>query len=118
MKLDTSPKATRRNKSILESMSQPDWVIKDWQIHFLLTEKQLHQVKKLSGQVNWYEDPVVIDTCYDRVRTCFKSIHDYYSSFGCLPQTGDRLFDEDSGLLVQDRSIDADLRVITFTLSP
>lgn len=117
MKTSTHTRATTSVKTIMESITQQDWSIKGWKIYFLLAEKQLHQVKKLSGIENWYEDPIVIDTCYDRLCTCFRSIRKYYDTFGILPQVGDRLFDEDSGLIIQDRSIDGDLMTITFTLS-
>ncbi|MFD2938314.1 hypothetical protein [Spirosoma flavum] len=103
--------------TIFEAISQRDWVIKGWTIHFLFSEKKLHQVKKLSTLEIWYKDPVVIHSCIDRLQTCFKSIHRFYQAFGVLPQVGDRLFDEDSGMIIQDRSIDGDLMVISFTLS-
>ncbi|WP_020606015.1 hypothetical protein [Spirosoma spitsbergense] len=117
MKLDNSLNVPVRTPSIMETIAQPDWSIEKWQIHFLLSEKYLHQVKKLSKITRWYDDPVIVDTCHDRLRTCFQSIRDFHDTFGILPQVGDRLYDEDSGLLVQDRSIDGGLRVITFTLS-
>jgi len=106
-----------REDTIMEAISHPSWIIKGWTIHFLLSEKQLHQVKKISILDNWYEDPIVVSTCLDRLRTCYNSIQKYYDTFGLLPVVGDRLFDEDSGLIVQDRSIDGDLMVISFTLS-
>lgn len=101
----------------MESITQQNWLIKGWAIHFLFSEKQLHQVKKLSRIDNWYEDPIVKDTCMDRLCTCYNSINKFYNTFGVLPQVGDRLFDEDSGMIVQERSIDGDLMVISFTLS-
>ncbi|MFD2938349.1 hypothetical protein [Spirosoma flavum] len=101
----------------MEAISKPDWKIKGWTIHFLLSEKQLHRVKKLSTLDNWYEDPIVVDTCHDRLQTCYNSIQQYYDTFGLLPVVGDRLFDEDSGLIIQDRSIDGDLKIISFTMS-
>jgi hypothetical protein len=104
-------------KSIMEAITEHGWAIKGWKIHFLFSEKQLHQVKKLSVIDRWYEDPIVIDTCHDRLRTCFKSIRKFHATFGMLPQVGDRLFDEDSGLIVQERSIDGDLMIISFMLS-
>ncbi len=106
-----------KTKTIMESINQEDWLIKGWEIHFLLSEKKLHQVKKISTIDNWYEDPIVIDTIIDRLRTCFKGIKKFYTTFGVLPQVGDRLFDEDSGMVIHERSIDADLMVISFTLS-
>jgi hypothetical protein len=117
MKFDIPLDVPLRTPSIMETISQPDWSVREWQIHFLLSEKYLHQVKKLSKMACWYDDPVIIDTSYDRMRACFQSIQDFHDTFGILPQVGDRLYDEDTGLLVQDRSIDGGLRVITFTLS-
>jgi hypothetical protein len=104
-------------KTVMESITKQSWIIKDWRIHFLLSERKLHQAKKLSLLDEWYNDPILIDTCVDRLSTCFKSIKKFHNTFGVLPQVGDRLFDEDSGLIVQERSIDGDLMVITFTLS-
>ncbi|MFD2938282.1 hypothetical protein [Spirosoma flavum] len=103
--------------TIFESISQRDWVIKGWVIHFLFSEKKLQQVKKLSKLDKWYEDPLVIHSCIDRLQSCFNSIQKFHTAFGVLPQVGDRLYDEDSGMIVQDRSIDGDLMVISFTLS-
>ncbi|SFF29615.1 hypothetical protein [Spirosoma endophyticum] len=53
----------------------------------------------------------------DRLTICFTSLQTYYHSFGMLPQVGDRLFKEDTGMLIRDRSIDGGLRTLTFTLS-
>jgi len=117
MKTKSIVEATIKTKSIIESISEPDWSIKGWKIHFLFSERQLHQAKKLSVIDKWYEDPIVIATCHDRLRTCFNSIREFHNTFGSLPQIGDRLFDEDSGLLVQERSIDGDLMIISYMLS-
>ena len=107
---------TADTRTIVESIKHKDWSIKGWEIHFLFCEKQLHQFKKLSRVDNWYEDPIVIDTCYDRLHTCYRSIQKFYDTFGVLPQVGDRLFDEDSGMIIHERSIDANAMVIGFTL--
>jgi len=111
-------------KSIVETIKHQDWaikgqnwVIKGWEIQFLFSEKQLQEVRKLARVDNWYEDPIVADTCMVRLATCFNSIQKFYNTFGILPQVGDRLFDEDSGMIIQDRSIDGDVMAITFTLS-
>ncbi|UFH54182.1 hypothetical protein [Spirosoma sp. KNUC1025] len=104
-------------KVIVDTIEQDDWVIRGWTVKFLLSDKLLHQVKLISRAEHWYEDPVVADTWIVRVRICFNSIQQYYNTFGLLPQIGDRLFNEDSGLAIQDRSIDGGLKHITFTLT-
>lgn len=104
-------------KSIVDSFDHPDWKIQGWQIKFLLSERLLHEIKKISRVSNWYEDPVIADTWTAKLSTCFNSIHNYYNVFGVLPQVGDRLFNEESGLMVQERSIDGNVMTITFTLA-
>ena len=104
-------------KSIVEAIEDQDWVVNEWKVKFLLSERYLHQVKKLSRVDNWYEDPIVTSTVMDRLNVCFTSLQTYYKTFGTLPQIGDRLFNEDSGLIIQSRSIDGDLKTLTFTLS-
>ena len=104
-------------KSVVDTIDYKDWFVKEWKIKFLLSERQLSEIKKLSRVDNWYEDPVVADTYFDRLCVCFDSIQKFYESFGTLPQIGDRLFDEDTGMKVQERSIDGNMMTITFTLS-
>lgn len=108
---------TQKMKSIVDALDHPDWEIEGWQIKFLLSERLLHDVKKLARVSNWYEDPIIADTWTRRLFVCFVSIQSYYKNFKTLPQTGDRLFDEDSGLIIQERSIDGNVMTITFTLS-
>ena len=103
--------------TILEAVEHPTWSIKGWKIKFLLSERMLHQVKKLSRVNNWYEDPDVVAIWRDRLSVCYNSIYNFYDDFGIPPQIGDRLFDEDSGVIIQDRSIDGRLKTITFTLN-
>jgi hypothetical protein len=104
-------------KAIVDSIEHPHWVIQGWQIKFLLSDKLLHQAKLLSRVDNWYEDPVIADTWQQKVSVCFNSIFQFYDAFGQFPQVGDRLFNEESGMIVQDRSIDGNLKQMTFTLS-
>ena len=104
-------------KAIVETIELQDWTIKEWKIKFLLSEKLLREVRMLSRVSNWYEDPVVVDTWIEKLCTCFNSIQTFHKSFGTLPEIGDRLFDEELGMVIQDRSIDGDLMTITFTLS-
>ncbi|MFD2933756.1 hypothetical protein [Spirosoma flavum] len=111
-------------KSIVETIKYQDWAIKgqdwsisEWQIQFLFSDQQLQEVKKLSRVDNWYEDPIVADTYIDRLSTCFNSIKKFHTTFGSLPQIGDRLFDDDLGMIIQNRAIDGDVMTITFTLS-
>lgn len=104
-------------RSVVDTIEHQDWSIKGWKIKFVFSERQLHEVKKLSRVSNWYEDPVVAETWTVRLGICFSSIQNFYDTFGVLPQVGDRLFDEDLGMIIQDRSIDGYLRTITFTLS-
>ena len=103
-------------KSIVDSLDHPDWRIEGWQIKFLLSERLLSEIKKISRVSNWYEDPVIADTWIERLWICFNSIQNFYTVFKVLPQVGDRLFNEESGLIVQERSIDGNVMVITFTL--
>lgn len=104
-------------KAIIDIIDHPDWVVRGWRIKFLLSDKVIHQVRVLSRVDHWYEDPVVADTWMNKMLVCFNSIQQFYNTFGLLPQVNDRLFDEDTGLIVQDRSIDGGMKTITFTLS-
>ena len=98
-------------------MEHPEWTIQGWTIKFLLSEKLLHQIEKISRADNWYEDPIVVDTWMEKMHICFNSIQQFYSAFGVIPQGVDRLFDEDTGMIIQGRSIDEKLKTITFTLT-
>ena len=104
-------------KAIVETIEHHDWLIKEWKIKFLLSESQLREVRMLSRVSNWYEDPVIADTWNEKLSTCFKSIQTFYKTFGVLPQIGDRLFDSDLGMMIENRSIDGDMMTITFTVS-
>ena len=102
---------------VIDSLHDAEWTVNDFKILFLLSERILTEIRKLSQAANWYEDPVVSATYIDRVNTCFISIRQYYKAFGVLPQVGDRLYNEDTGMIVQERAIDGGLMTITFTLS-
>ncbi|MCK8494560.1 MULTISPECIES: hypothetical protein [Spirosoma] len=104
-------------RAIVDTFEHDEWVIQEWKVRFLLSEKQLHFIKKHSTVFNWYEDQLIADTWEEKLKICFNSIHKFYRTFGVLPQVGDRLFDEDTGLLILDRSIDGGLMTVTFTLS-
>lgn len=82
----------------------------------MLSEKLLTHARKQSTLPDWYEDPLIGATWDSVISICFRSIEKYYSSFRSLPVVGDRLFDDDTGWLIQERSIDGDLMTITFTL--
>ncbi|GAB3044988.1 hypothetical protein [Spirosoma pulveris] len=103
--------------TIIEAIDHPDWMLEEWRVKFLLSERMLHEVKKLAGIENWYEDPVITDIWRTRLGICYTSIFSFYTTFGILPQIGDRLFDEDTGLIIQNRSIDGQFKTITFTLN-
>ena len=109
--------ANQPAQSIIQSLHYSRWTINDFKIVFLLSERILHEIKKISRLPNWYEDPVAADTYIDRLNLCFTSVEKYYKAFGILPQVGDRLYNEDTGMIVQDRAIDGGLMTITFTLS-
>jgi hypothetical protein len=102
---------------LIDSIHTSDWVINGWSIVFLLSERQLNEIKKRSKIDNWYEDPVIKDTYIERLCICFNSIKKVYTTLGVLAQVGDRLFDEASGMIIQERSFDGNLMTITYTLS-
>lgn len=108
---------TKPTQSVIERIYYVEWLIQDWKIGFLLSDRLLAEISKLSRVDNWYEDPIIVDTYIDRINICFNSIQQYYTTFGILPQVGDRLYDEETGMIIQDRSIDGGLMTITFTLS-
>ncbi|RZK39064.1 MAG: hypothetical protein EOO61_07495 [Hymenobacter sp.] len=103
-------------QSIVESIHYDEWVVCNFKIVFLFSERILTLIKKASLATNWYEDPVVASTYIEQVNTCFISIRQFYNAFGVLPQIGDRLYDEDTGLAIVGRSIDGDLMTVTFVL--
>ncbi|MBD2753929.1 hypothetical protein [Spirosoma validum] len=111
------PTTTKPTQPLIECLHLTQWIINDFKIQFLLSERILTEIRKISCVSNWYEDPVASATYIDRVNVCFISIRQYYLDFGSLPQIGDRLYNEDTGMIVQDRSIDGGLMTITFTLS-
>lgn len=104
-------------KSVVDSIHLTHWTIGEFKLVFLFSERILTEIKKLSCLPNWYEDPITAATYIDRLNTCFISIDKYYKVFGTLPQLGYRLYDEDTGMLIQECSIDGELMTITFTLS-
>ncbi|GAB4022062.1 hypothetical protein [Spirosoma koreense] len=104
-------------KSIIDTLDHPDWKIDGWQIKFMLSERLLHTIKKRSEIDNWYEDPAVTAVWMKKLRICFTSMQIFHQYFNVLPHVGDRLFDEDSGMIVQERSIDGNVMTITFTVS-
>lgn len=104
-------------QSVIESVHYSEWVIKDWKVIFLFSDRLLGEIRKLSKVNNWYEDPIIVNIYLDRVNICFNSIQKYYTTFGMLPHVGDRLYNGDTGMIVQDRSIDGGLMTLTFTLS-
>ena len=89
-------------QSIIETLHYDEWTIKDFKILFLFSERVLTAIKNASQVINWYKDPVVASFYIDQVNTCFTSIRQFYKAFGVLPQVGDRLYDQDAGLLVTD----------------
>ena len=109
--------ALKPQPTIVDPIEHPEWIIQGWKIKFILSEKQLGQVRQQSKLPDWYEDPVVRDTWIERISICLHSIVEFQKTFGVLPQVGDRLFDEATGTLIQERSIDGYLKTITFTLS-
>ncbi|QJD78436.1 hypothetical protein [Spirosoma rhododendri] len=103
-------------QSVVDVFGSDDWYINEWKIQFLLSERHLYEIRKIASTVNWYEDQIVAATCTSRLAICFESIYKYHKTFGTLPIIGDRLFDEDSGMKVHDRSIDGASMTITFVL--
>lgn len=103
-------------QSVVDIFKHEDWCIGDWQIQFLLSERHLHEIRKLSSVSNWYEDQAIATDCMNKLAVCFSSIRKFNATFGGLPIVGDRLFDEDTGMKIQDRSIDGTQMTITFIL--
>ncbi|RYF74291.1 MAG: hypothetical protein EOO39_08910 [Cytophagaceae bacterium] len=103
-------------RSLVEPFECPEWVLEDWTIKFLLSEKLLTHARKQANLPNWYEDPLVVATWEAIIRLCFTSVEKYHRSFHILPVVGDRLFNEDTGWCIQDRSIDGTVMTITFTM--
>ena len=102
--------------TIVEPFEYTEWIIEDWTIKFMLSDKLLTHARKQPSLSNWYEDPLIVATWKRIISTCFHSLHQYHKSFHILPTVGDRLFNEDTGWRIQDRSIDGDLMTITFTM--
>ena len=103
--------------SLIESLHYTKWTINGFKIVFLLSERILTEIKKMSSQPKWYEDAGIANTYIDRLNLCFTSVKNYHTAFGILPQIGDRLYNEDTGMIIKERSIDGSLMTITFTLS-
>lgn len=101
---------------IIEPFESDDWIIQDWNLKFLLSERLLTHARKQSGTANWHEDPLIAATWSGVISKCFRSVQTYHKAFAVLPMVGDRLFNEDTGWQIIDRSIDADMMTITFTL--
>lgn len=106
----------KSTKAIVDGIDHPDWTIQEWGIKFVLSDELLHQVRKLSSVEPWYTDPVVVDTWLLKLSVCFTSIRLFYNTFGLLPQVGDRLSDDDTGLSIRGRSVDGRRKYLTFTL--
>ena len=101
---------------IIDPFESADWQIEDWHIKFLLSERLLTHARKQSARSNWYEDTQIATTWNELILTCFHSVQRYHRTFHTLPVVGDRLFNEDTGWRIQDRSIDGDLMSVTFTM--
>lgn len=108
---------TKYQVCVVDTHHDPKWVIDQWRIQFLFSERLLTTIKTRSSKPNWYEDADVALEYMAQLCICFKSIHSFHTSFGVLPVIGDRLFDEDTGLKIIDRCIDGELRTVTFVLS-
>ncbi|GAB4017056.1 hypothetical protein GCM10028773_11980 [Spirosoma koreense] len=102
--------------SIIEPFTAEEWIIEEWTIKFMLSERLLTLARKQAKGSNWYEDPLIAASWGETISRCFRSVQTYHKAFHTVPMVGDRLFNEDTGLRVQDRSIDGDLMTITFTL--
>lgn len=108
---------TEYQSSVVDTHRSNRWVIEKWHINFLFSERMLVTIKHRSKVPNWYEDMDVATEYMSQLEVCFNSINAFHKSFGSLPVIGDRLFNEDTGLLIKDRSIDGGLRTVTFVLS-
>ena len=104
-------------QTLVDAIEHEQWTVNDWRVQFILSEKQLHLIKKLSLVEDWYENQLVMDDWMGKLTECFYNIEKFYGSFGYLPQYGDRLFDEDLGLIIQERTINGTSKTITFILS-
>ncbi len=103
--------------TLIDAIEAEIWVVNKWRIKFILSEKQLHLIRKSSGATDWYENESIKSIWMDKLTDCFQTILEFHQTFGQLPQSGDRLTDEDLGLLIQERSIDGKLKTITYILS-
>ncbi|AKD54368.1 hypothetical protein [Spirosoma radiotolerans] len=104
-------------RTLIDAIEHEKWTVNDWRVQFILSEKQLHLIKKLSPIEDWYENQSVIDDWMVKLDVCFFNLEKFYDAFGYLPQYGDRLSDEDLGLMIQERAIDGSSKTITFVLS-
>lgn len=102
--------------AIIEPFESPDWIIQGWDIKFMLSERLLTHARKQAMSPTWYEDPLISATWIGVIAKCFRGVQTYHKAFAVLPMIGDRLFNEDTGWRIQDRSIDADQMTITFTV--
>ncbi len=112
-----SPMGNQYRNSVVDTHRDDHWVIAKWHIQFSFSERLLVTIKHSSNSPNWYEDVDVAVEYMAQLEICFNSINAFHESFGSLPSIGDRLFNEDTGLMIKDRSIDGGLRTITFILS-
>lgn len=103
--------------TLIDTLEHEKWVLKDWKVRFLLSEKVIKVISKKALYPIWYEDEVTYEDWMKKLTVCYNSVQTYHDTFGLIPQIGDRLYDEDLGLMVQDRSIDGRLKTITFTLT-
>lgn len=103
--------------TLIDTLSHEAWIINGWKIHFVLSEMVIHQISKTTPYPVWYENETTSQVWMQKLGLCFTSLERCYQTFGWLPQIGDRLFDEDLGLMIKDRSIDGTMKTITFTLT-
>ncbi|QJD79580.1 hypothetical protein [Spirosoma rhododendri] len=108
---------TDYQSSVVDTHRDTRWIIDKWHIQFLFSERMLVSIKHRSKALNWYEDADVAIEYMAQLEICFNSIRAFHKSFGSLPIIGDRLFNEDTGLIIKDRCIDGGLRTVTFVLS-
>ncbi len=103
--------------TLIDTLTNETWTLNDWNIRFILSEKVIKLISKTAMYPIWYEDPVTHKTWIDKLTVCFTTIQRCHQTFGWFPQVGDRLLDGDLGLMIQDRTIDGNLKAITFTLT-
>lgn len=103
--------------TLLDTLTHETWTINDWSIRFILSERVIKLISKTARYPVWYEDDATHKVWIDKLTVCFNSIQGCYQTFGWLPQVGDRLLDGDLGLMIQERSIDGNIKTITLTLT-